>query len=116
MKHNLCTVEAVDSHMVQSFGEHNLAVSVIDQQGHNVSIQQPFHAIKLATYDMILGFPWLVEVNPLIDWQNSEFLLWNDSPESKFEKISAEEAMGEILTRAKANLVTIIPVQSEIKM
>ena len=61
-------VKALDGHCVTSYGQTTLPVVATDNQGITREVTQPLEAVDLDIFDVILGYPWLRDVNPMVDW------------------------------------------------
>lgn len=61
-------VKALDGHRVTSYGQTTLPVVATDNQGITREVTQPLEVVDLDVFDVILGYPWLREVNPMVDW------------------------------------------------
>ena len=84
-------------------------------------VKHTFKAISLASYDIILGYPWLKAVNPDIDWSDNhfQFRVLKEQPIEKYVRgaddvetavsLSAEDAITKILAGAVAYILHIIP-------
>lgn len=67
------SVKAVDGRTVRSYGTHKLDVTVEDNNQVRNREMSKFHAVDMMGYDMILGYPWLCEVDPDIRWSEGTF-------------------------------------------
>ncbi|EEH41175.2 hypothetical protein PAAG_03461 [Paracoccidioides lutzii Pb01] len=97
-----------DGHQTRSFGTIKLAGEVSDNKGSTVRESHSFHIVKLSDYDMILEFPWLKQLNPLIDWKDGEFYLHKKLSNQKIN-LSAADAANELLTGVSGYVLTIVP-------
>jgi transposase InsO family protein len=61
-------VEAIDGHRVLSYGNHQLKIQARDKKREVRTQLQAFEAVDLDGYDAILGWTWLYEVNPKVNW------------------------------------------------
>ncbi|KAL9577140.1 MAG: hypothetical protein Q9203_007570, partial [Teloschistes exilis] len=58
------SVKAIDGRTVRSYGTHKLDITVEDNDQVRNRELSKFHAVDMMGYDMILGYPWLYEVDP----------------------------------------------------
>src|SRR6266545_4238323 len=58
-----------------------------------------FLVTALGTQKVILGYPWLVEANPKIDWREQKFSWWKETP-----KVNIYEIMLEIQRQVEEDL------------
>ncbi|KAK2786408.1 hypothetical protein FQN52_007865 [Onygenales sp. PD_12] len=111
---HLKTIQGFEGYKTYSFAQFDLPVETTDTKEASLEDTYHFHSVKLVGYDMILGFPWLKTVNPLINWQEGKFILWTaTSPENL--DLSVEDAANELLAGAMTYLcmVTIPDVKLE---
>ena len=66
-------IKALDGHRVNSYGRTTLPVIAKDHQGITKQSAQPIDVADMDDFDVILGFPWLRDVNPIVDWQFMTF-------------------------------------------
>ena len=58
---------------------------------------QPFWAADFAGYDLILGYPWLAEVDPKIRFKTGTFEWWNDEElEGRILLISLKDILEDV--------------------
>lgn len=86
-------IHAIDGHDVYSYGQHKLTVGATDRNGLTREFRHNFDAVDLIGYDMILGYPWLMEVNPDPNWRKKTWAYW-ETP--RITTISAEQAEREL--------------------
>lgn len=60
----------MDGHRVTSYGRTTAPVIAADHQGITKQSVQPLDTVDMDDFDVILGFPWLRDVNPIVDWQS----------------------------------------------
>src|SRR5699024_8069217 len=58
-------LRAIDGHPIQSYGRHRLRVDATDANGTTRTWSHMYDAVEMDTYDVILGMPWLKQVNPV---------------------------------------------------
>ncbi|KAK2731412.1 hypothetical protein FQN55_004772 [Onygenales sp. PD_40] len=104
--HHLKTIQGFEGYKTCSFTQFNLAVETTDTKEASLEDTYHFHSVKLVGYDMILGFPWLKAVNPLINWQEGEFILWTTASPENLD-LSTEDAANKLLAGATAYLCTV---------
>ncbi len=66
---------AVDGRAINVYGEHTFRVYATDTRGTCYSMDHDFAATDVQDADLILGYPWLRDVQPEIDWRQGA---WND--------------------------------------
>ncbi|KAK2789107.1 hypothetical protein FQN52_006370 [Onygenales sp. PD_12] len=104
--HHLKTIQGFKGYKTHSFAQFNLPVETTDAKEASLEDTYHFHSVKLVRYNMILGFPWLKAVNPLIDWQEGEFILQTTaSPENL--NLSMEDATNKLLAGTTVYLCTV---------
>ena len=62
-------IKALDGHCVTSYGWTTLPVIASDQQGIMKQSMQHLDTVNMDDFDIILGFPWLQDVNLIVNWQ-----------------------------------------------
>ncbi|KAK2732956.1 hypothetical protein FQN55_003790 [Onygenales sp. PD_40] len=105
--HCLKIIQGFEGYKTHSFAQFDLPVETIDAKEASLEDTYYFHSVKLVGYNMILGFPWLKAVNPLIDWQEGEFILQTVASSENLN-LSVEDAANELLAGAMAYLCMII--------
>lgn len=60
-----------DGKRVQLWGSHTLMVQVSDLDGISTQRSHNFNIANIAKYEAVLGYSWLKQVNPVIDWQDA---------------------------------------------
>ncbi|KAF9402767.1 hypothetical protein BGZ94_004831 [Podila epigama] len=80
----------------QTFSAHTAHIKLENQ--HYTSTLQPI-VYPLQKYDLILGKPWLAEVNPLIDWRTNTLLIHQNGVDSDWVVIS-EQGMFDVAVRS----------------
>ena len=66
-------IEAIDGQTVRSHGQHVVRASLEDHKGESQNFLMPFEAVRVKGYDAIIGFPWLLAVNPDIHWNTGQW-------------------------------------------
>ena len=61
-------VRAIDGHRIRSYGETVLDLRVIDSAGCARNHGVRCHIVDMDDVELILGYPWLSQTNPDIDW------------------------------------------------
>jgi transposase InsO family protein len=59
---------AVNGGRISTYGIHTCETHAIDAEGEDGSSTTSFLATDIQGFDAILGFPWLKQVNPIVDW------------------------------------------------
>lgn len=83
---------AVDGHPVKIYGDHSLMVHATDARGACFPTNHRFLATDLQDFDAILGYAWLYEVDPEVNWKERT---WNYREQSsvRIELVSLEELL-----------------------
>ena len=66
-------VKAIDGRVVRTYGQHHVDIKVEDSSGLTRTSGHTLYVVDIDGYDMILGMPWLREINPDIDWVAGRF-------------------------------------------
>lgn len=61
-------VRAIDGHEIYSYGQRRLDVQATDRADITREFRHTFNAVEMVGYDIILGYPWLRQTNPDVDW------------------------------------------------
>jgi Reverse transcriptase (RNA-dependent DNA polymerase)/RNase H-like domain found in reverse transcriptase/Integrase zinc binding domain/Chromo (CHRromatin Organisation MOdifier) domain/Integrase core domain len=64
---------AVDGHPIRVYGRHILETHATDMRGATRSFEQKYIATDILRYDVLLGYPWLSQFNPRMDWPTGAF-------------------------------------------
>ncbi len=72
-------VRAIDGHQIPSYGMHDLAFGLADSRGRKQERTLKAYAVDMRGYDLILGYPWVYDVDPDIHWRE-RFWTYRDSP------------------------------------
>ena len=91
--------KAVDGHDVYSYGQHKISVAATDRNDLTREFRHVFDAVDLSGYDMILGYPWLTECNPDLDWRTRT---WVYREASEVSTLSAKQMERELTRKHKA--------------
>ena len=57
-------IEAIDGQTVRSYGQYTVQATIADHKDEARSFLLPFETVRIKGYDAIIGFPWLLAVNP----------------------------------------------------
>lgn len=68
IKDTPCQANAVDGRVIPIYGSTPCAVTLVDSAGVSATTERHLLLAGMKSYDVILGMPWLEEVNPIIDW------------------------------------------------
>ena len=63
------TINVFDGRPVEVLGQCELVIQAQDGFGHTARTTQRFYLTDVQEYDIILGHPWLIEVDPEIYWK-----------------------------------------------
>ena len=77
-------VRAIDSHQIPSYGIHDLKFGLADSRGRKQEQTLKAYAVDMRGYDLILGYPWIYDVDPDIHWRK-QFWTYRDAPEGNRE-------------------------------
>lgn len=61
-------IKALDGHKVTSYGKTQMTIHATHNQGITRKAPREMHSVDIDGYDVILGYPWLRDVNPRVDW------------------------------------------------
>lgn len=67
-------VRTLAGHAIKVYGTHHINTHATDMRGVRESKEIKYIATDIQGYDAILGYPWLLEVNPDCDWPSGS---WN---------------------------------------
>ena len=70
-------VRAIDGHKIPLYGIHDLTFSLADSRGRKQERTLKAYAVDMRGYDLILGYPWLHDVDPDIHWRE-QFWTYRD--------------------------------------
>ena len=89
--------QAVDGHAVTVYGQHCVAVRVRDSMEESREHQVDFIATDMKYYDVILGWPWISNVNPVCDFHKRTWVYRKEAMVASVEvgKIIEAENAGE---------------------
>ena len=62
------TVWSIEGHRIPCYGEQTFSVASQDRDGLWDTQEMRFCAAEIKGYDLVLGYLWLRQVNPDIDW------------------------------------------------
>ncbi len=96
-------VKAIDGHYVRSYSHRELEVRVMDSESAIREHPHAFEAVDIQGYDLILGYPWLMVVNPNIDWAARTWTY--RTKEVPVEIMSAEDCMSAVLGGCAAHII-----------
>ena len=82
-------LSGVGSKRVKSLGKLDLNIEATSTFGERHAVKQRFDAVEAEGYDLLLGFPWLEEANPLVDWKNRTWSYWTGQAHLLLEKPEA---------------------------
>lgn len=85
-------IEAIDGQTVRSHGQHVVRASLEDHKGESQNFLMPFEAVRVKGYDAIIGFPWLLAVNPDIHWNTGQWFYREPAREPEVRLITAQKA------------------------
>ena len=74
----------LNDHKMTIYGACQITSSTVDGTGNNRASEQLFFGADFGPYDVILGMPWLEEMDPMVSWKKGTFL-W--PPEDLSERI-----------------------------
>ncbi|KAL1990879.1 hypothetical protein VTN49DRAFT_5882 [Thermomyces lanuginosus] len=86
-------IEAIDGQTVRSHGQHVVRVSLEDHKGESQNFLMPFEAVRVKGYDAIIGFPWLLAVNPDIHWNTGQWF-YREPARVSFKTLRIEKKEG----------------------
>ncbi|EDN02416.1 hypothetical protein HCAG_00280 [Histoplasma mississippiense (nom. inval.)] len=104
-------VKSIDGCIMRSFGEYNIATTVTDHKCNAQQTSHSFHAMKMKDYNLVLGFPWLKQTNPLIDWSDGQFFFRSSGDEQQPQIISEQDVLAEVLTGARVGMLVVLPTE-----
>ena len=62
-------LKGVNQRAIYVYGSHELAVAATDSGGETRTQRHSFTSIDMDAYTLILGYPWLYDANPDLNWQ-----------------------------------------------
>ncbi|KAK5418095.1 hypothetical protein LTR06_001844 [Exophiala xenobiotica] len=68
----------VSGQEIRVYGEHRLDTAATDMRGRYKKRTHPYLAADIQAHDVILGYPWLKDVNPRIDWEKGTWCYSKD--------------------------------------
>nr|KAK5434596.1 hypothetical protein LTR18_010471 [Exophiala xenobiotica] len=68
----------VSGQEIRVYGEHRLDTAATDMRGRYKKRSHPYLAADIQAHDVILGYPWLKDVNPRIDWEKGTWCYSKD--------------------------------------
>jgi hypothetical protein len=74
-------LRTVSGQEIRVYGEHRLDTAATDMRGRYKKRTHPYLATDIQTHDVILGYPWLKDVNPGIDWEKGTWCYSEDEGE-----------------------------------
>ena len=78
-EHAPTMVRAIDGHKIPSYGIHDLVFSLADSRGKKQERTLKAYAVDMRGYDLILGYPWIHDVDPDIHWRE-QYWTYRDPP------------------------------------
>lgn len=104
-------VHALDGHHITSYGERKLSVLATDSHDITREGKHFFETVDIKGYDLVLGFPWLHDEDPDINWHERTWRYRNPSkPLSPNRLLSPKR----FLKKAKKNNLVFVAVLREI--
>lgn len=103
-------VKALNGHTIRSYGTQSLVMRATDAEGSAHEHKIRGQAVRMKGYDLILGFPWLKQINPDIDWRQTNWRYRHkviSDGDSGIEIVDAETITNEVLAGAEAYTMTI---------
>ncbi|KAA8646612.1 uncharacterized protein ATNIH1004_008045 [Aspergillus tanneri] len=82
---------ALDGHRIRCYGRYRLRATTQDCHGVRRTIERTFDVVDMDHYDAILGYPWLREANPNVDWELGTWEYRKIPPEKEVEIINEAE-------------------------
>lgn len=87
-------VRTVAGQPIRVYGEHRLNTYATDMRGERRKHAQSFVATDIQTHDAILGYPWLQEVNPMIDWGSGTWQ-YQQTDDERVVRVSLKDLMAD---------------------
>ncbi|THC87561.1 hypothetical protein EYZ11_012993 [Aspergillus tanneri] len=84
-------IVALDGHRIRCYGRYRLRATTQDCHGVRRTIERTFDVVDMDHYDAILGYPWLREANPNVDWELGTWEYRKIPPEKEVEIINEAE-------------------------
>jgi Retroviral aspartyl protease len=64
----LARAHSIDGHTIRTYGRHMIKTYATDMRGTRQATDQEYIATDMVAYNVILGYPWLCDVEPDIRW------------------------------------------------
>ena len=81
-------VRMLDRRTMPVYGIHNVSSRIADSNGQAKQYGNQCYAIDIQGYDLILGYPWLQQYNPNLDWANGT---WSYTEPSTLPEVATED-------------------------
>ncbi|KAA8641307.1 retropepsin-like aspartic protease [Aspergillus tanneri] len=88
-------IVALDGHRIRCYGRYRLRATTQDCHGVRRTIERTFDVVDMDHYDAILGYPWLREANPNVDWELGTWEYRKIPPEKEVEIRVGSATIGE---------------------
>ncbi|KAK5214337.1 hypothetical protein LTR41_000530 [Exophiala xenobiotica] len=91
----------VSGQEIRVYGEHRLDTAATDMRGRYKKRTHPYLAADIQAHDVILGYPWLKDVNPRIDWEKGTWCYSKDEVARVVAKHDMSETEVQALTKER---------------
>jgi hypothetical protein len=107
-------IHALDGHKITSYSQRRLKIGAVDRNNLGRESVQTLEAVDIAGYDIILGYPWLRDINPDCDWENRTWAYREVSSMSDVELINSHKLDRLLRKGNSAYIVGRIPAGKEL--
>ena len=101
------SLKSITGHHMESMGEVDVSISVEDHRGESRTVTSPFSVVRNAEEDLVLGYPWHAQMEPVCRW-NARFWKYPNS-KAVFEVISPESFYLEIKDKKRCYIANYKP-------
>jgi transposase InsO family protein len=108
-------VHTIDGHTVRVYGRHTSRITAVDSHGVSRSTDQTFLASDIRRYDLILGWPWLEDVEPDCRYKQRKWFYRDKDPDDiLIQEVTRQQFAKEAREAPYVFMACCVPVPSEL--